>query len=64
MTLQTDNYEYSAIGQVFSCSGYNPEFRYRSIKVLKPAVFEGGADQWKLKQEGELELGEGEKEEH
>lgn len=60
MTLQESSYSPGAMGLVFSCPDYNPQLRYRRVKVIKPAIFESSGEQWVLKEKGELNLGQGE----
>ena len=62
VTLQRSNYGPGAIGQVFDCPNYDPQLRYRRVKVVKPAFFEPdpAKQRWTLKEKGELDLGQGE----
>jgi hypothetical protein len=43
---------------VFQTNSFNPQMRYNSIRLLKPAQFKliNGTD-WRLLEKGELELG-------
>jgi len=62
MAFQESSYGPGAMGVVFDCPTYNPQLRYRHVKVVKPAVFERDFTEahWKLVERGKLELGEGE----
>ena len=62
LVLQNIHYKVGAIGEVFECPNYNPELRYRNIKVEKPASFKPdfSGTNWTLIKKGRLILGEGE----
>lgn len=59
---QRSSYEAGVMGQIFECSNYNPQLRYRRVKVAKPAFFEPdpAKQRWTLKEKGVLDLGQGE----
>jgi len=50
-----------AMGLVFDCSDYDPNLRYRNVKVLRPALFtpDVARQRWAFKEKGELDLEEG-----
>lgn len=60
LPIQDANYGPGAIGQVFNCPGYKPQFQYLDSMVVRPAFFEQGdnRNQWILKEQGELKLGQ------
>ncbi|MBM3234750.1 hypothetical protein FJZ31_00450 [Candidatus Poribacteria bacterium] len=62
LTFQESIYGPGAMGQVFDCPNYNPQLRYRNVKVVKSAFFEPASakQRWMLKAKGELDLGQGE----
>ncbi|MBI1929509.1 carboxypeptidase regulatory-like domain-containing protein [Candidatus Poribacteria bacterium] len=62
VTLQSVSYGPGAMGLVFDCPNYDPQLRYRRVKVAKPAFFEPDPEKqhWTLKEKGELDLGKGE----
>ena len=61
LTLQESIYGPGAFGEVFECPDFNPQLRYRDIKVLHPAILEpdSALEQWTLKEKGKLDLGSG-----
>lgn len=62
LTLQESNYGPGAMSLVFQCPNYDPQMSYRHVRVVRPAAFERDASQnWKLKKQGELDLGQGER---
>lgn len=63
LTLQEMNFGVGAIDAVYDCPNFDPEFRYRPVKVVRPALFRENAAQqsWELVERGELDLGNGER---
>ncbi|MBM3212844.1 hypothetical protein FJZ33_11530 [Candidatus Poribacteria bacterium] len=51
------SYGPGAMGEVFECPNYHPQYRYR-LKVKKPAIFDAdsGQKQWKIIERGRLDL--------
>jgi hypothetical protein len=62
LTFQESIYGPGAMGRVFDCPGYNSQFRYRNVKVVKPAFFEpdSAKQHWTFKEKGKLDLGQAE----
>jgi hypothetical protein len=59
--FQESSYGPGAMGIVFECLNYDPQYRYRRVTVRQVAIFESSDKQiWHLKEMGKLELGEGE----
>ena len=61
LTLQESIYGPGAFGEVFECPDFNPQLRYRDIKVIRPAILEpdSAQEQWTLKEKGKLDLRSG-----
>ncbi|MBI3650562.1 MAG: hypothetical protein HY231_05885 [Acidobacteria bacterium] len=63
LTFQESSYGPGAMGMVFDCPQFNPQLRYRRVRVHQAAIFESQDKQtWKLVpgRRGQLQLGQGE----
>ncbi len=63
IAFSREYHDFGAMGKVFDCKGYNPEMRYKSISLIKPASFQMTGDSWQLTDRGAIELGNGEPDE-
>jgi hypothetical protein len=55
-----DSRSHDSIKKAFDFKGFDPNFIYRNIKLIKPAIFKpGDRESWKVKERGELDLGRG-----
>jgi len=60
LTFQESSYGPGAMGWVFECPNYDRHLRYRRVKVERPALFDHSGQSWTLRQQGKLDLGQGE----
>lgn len=58
VVLNDSSYGPGAIGVVFDCHGFSSGYRYREVKLVRPALFILDAGQnWLLEEPGELDIG-------
>ena len=61
LTFGEVSYGPGGMGMVFDCPEYDARLQYHRVRVVHPAIFEPDGDQnWRLVEQGSLDLGQGE----
>jgi hypothetical protein len=60
MPFDSNLYNAGGMGRVFNCIGYDPNYRFNHVVLVKPAVFLKAENAWRMKCNGQLRLEQGE----